>query len=475
MFQERIKELFDILGTSNQEIARCADCSPSTISRLRSGARKPAPHSPTVDKLIEGSIHYAVLHDHLDKLSKLTNIEDEELLDTGLRKWLYENEDAFYDSTHDSPTVSGSKLHPTFSEKFNAVMLLSELSNIRLARIVNIDTSYVSRFRNGIRSPKSNPELFDRICTALFEQITAKGMLPNLANLIEYNWDDNIDNDELYLHFHSWMDDFSFSDHDAIKHLLGTIDTFQPNFNITIPPLEQIVPDDILNDDATFYTGISGLQKAVLRFLGGAVRDNYEELLLYSDQGMEWMIEDESYRSKWVALMAMCVKQGTHIKIIHNIDRDITEMIEAVESWLPLYVSGAIESFYNHKTCGTRFSHTLFLCPGRSCITSSHPNGRDDNSLYNYHTNPVYLDYLKQDYEYLLTESSSLASILQGTPDDKDSNITPDEYYNHLSFSISQNKVIVVKNSTPKLTITFAHPLLCSAFQAYVDKAKDVQ
>lgn len=479
MFHERIKELFDALGASNQEIARCANCTPSTISRLRSGARKPAPHSPTVDKLIDGTIHYATLHGHADKLLKLVGVDDEELLDSGIRRWLYAESDKYTDDTNKESGVTGAA--PSFSERLNAVMLLCDISNIRLARLVNIDTSYVSRFRNGIRSPKSNPELLDRICAALFEQIAAKELLPDLAGLINvpvtslYDTDANINTDELYLHFHTWMDDFSSSDHEAINHLLGTIDTFTPNFDKPIPPLSQIVSDDIINDDTCIYHGIAGLQKAVLRFLGNAAKEHYDELLLYSDQGMEWMVEDADYRARWAALMATCVRQGTHIKIIHNIDRDIDEMVEAVESWLPLYASGMIESYYNRRSCGARFRHTIFLCPDKACIASCHAAGTDDKSIYNYYTDPAYLEFLKDNYECLMRDSGPLATVMQGASKNEDDNSKPDDNYNNISLSITQNKVIVVKNSAPKLTITFTHPLMCNAFQAYIDRAKDEQ
>ena len=170
--------------------------------------------------------------------------------------------------------------------------------------------------------------------------------------------------------------------------------------------------------------------------------------------------------------MALCVRQGTHIKIIHNIDRDITEMISAVESWMPLYTSGMIKSYYNRKSCGTRFKHTIFLCPDRACIAACHTNGMDNKSIYNYYTEPIYLDYMKENYESLLLDSDSLATIEQGGNANAENNIISQDDFSNLSLSILQNKVIITKNSMPKLTITFTHPLLCNAFQAYAEYTK---
>ena len=474
MFSERIKELFDTLGVSNQAISQCAGCTPPTISRLRSGARKPSPNSPTVDKLIEGTIQYASTNGLLPELAALVEVDDVNNLESGLRKWLFDESDMQAADIASETSSSTSSSRPSFSEKLDAIMKFSDMSNIKLARLVNIDTSYVSRFRNGIRSPKSNPELLDRICNALFEHVASKEMLPELSELINipasslYDRDNNIKTDELYMHFHAWMDDFSSSDHDAIKHLLGTIDTYAPNFDIFIPPLPQIVSDRIIREKKDIYLGIKGLQRAVLRFLGNAVKYHYEELELYSDQGMEWMTDDEDFRKRWSALMVLCVKQGTHIKIIHNIDRDISEMIQAVESWLPLYTSGMIESYYNKKACGIRFKHTIFLCPGKACISACHTIGTDDNNIYHYYTEPVYLESMKNNYDSLMVYSDPLVTIDQNTVPEAHNDIISQNDYSNISLSISQNKVIVIKNSAPKLIITFTHPLMCKAVEAYV-------
>ena len=46
----------------------------------------------------------------------------------------------------------------------------------------------------------------------------------------------------------------------------------------------------------------------------------------------------------------------------------LNEIGEAIRSWLPLYPSGQIESFYLNGQKNTNISTTLFLCPGYACI-----------------------------------------------------------------------------------------------------------
>lgn len=473
MFQERIKEITNILNTTNNTLAEYAGCSPSCISRLKSGARTPQSDSPTIRTVVNGIIKYATTNNVTDKICSLIGKSDKRVDALDIINWLYDGETS--DNAGNSQDSPKSPPDPTFSEKLNMVMLLTGLSNIRLAHLINVDPSHISRFRNGKRSPKSNPEMFDKLCTALFEQTESKNMLDKLITLINSSTESvskkngELDRDKLFLHFHAWLNDFDSADHDSIRHLLGTLDTFSPNLNITIPPLEQIVSNDIISEKQTAYIGISGLQTAVLRFLGNAAKHHYNELLLYSDQSMEWMVNDPTFRTKWAFLMATCIKQGTRIKIIHNINRDITEMMQAVESWMPLYISGMVESYYSKKPSGSRFSHTIFLCPGKACISACHSVGLDEKSLYNYYTDGVNLDFMKNNFNNLLKNSTPLVFIKHEANGENNKNIVSTNQFNNLSITIGLSTVIIVKESAPHITLTFAHPLMCRAFQAYID------
>ena len=148
-------------------------------------------------------------------------------------------------------------------------------------------------------------------------------------------------------------------------------------------------------------------------------------------------------------------------------------MIDAIESWLPLYATGMIESFYNRKPSGNRFRHTLFLCPKKACIAACHPTGMGSQGMYNYFTDSIHLDYFENIFIHLMNDAAPLVSLSQGTMLTSTLEVDPYDSYNSLSLSISSNKVVVFKNSPPQLTMTFTHPLLCNAFQAYVEHRQE--
>ena len=93
------------------------------------------------------------------------------------------------------------------------------------------------------------------------------------------------------------------------------------------------------------------------------------------------------------------------IKIIHNLDRDETEMIQAITGWFPLYISGMIQP-YTLRGRNTRFFHTLFLHLGNVCIHGFFPIGSGENRWYDYVTDKTRLDDLEAQSAAMLSGAS---------------------------------------------------------------------
>ena len=413
MFAERLGQILSVIEASPTEIARYMEIDPSNISRMLTGKRLPKNSGEAAWRLVSGIFSYADENGKTAELCALIACENADSADTikgQMMSWLYEGVD-------DTP----KKLEPpkdrvpyrAFGEKLNAVMELAELSNIRFGKLINVDTSYISRFRNGLRSPKSNPKTMNAICSVLLDRLYEQDKIRQLGALMNTSPEVLKDEDEALTLFHNWLFDTDKEDSGSIvEKLLENIDAFSLETKIPLPSFEEAADEKILMANETAYFGTGGLQTAVIRFLGNAINHNAKELCLYSDQDMDWMVGDPAFRMKWSALMLECVKHGIHIRIIHNIDRDLHEMIDAITSWLPLYMSGMIESYYCKKQKNTRFSNTLFLCPGIACVEGSNVNGQEEqNGIYHYYTDAAMLEAYKQSFDGLLADSKQLVRI----------------------------------------------------------------
>ena len=64
-------------------------------------------------------------------------------------------------------------------------MKLADISNKRLSQLVHADPSLISRYKNGIRTPLSNPTLSEQISRILFSRIEAAGKLGELSKVMD--------------------------------------------------------------------------------------------------------------------------------------------------------------------------------------------------------------------------------------------------------------------------------------------------
>ncbi len=469
MFADRLNEIMLLCGAKNREIAAFAGYDPSTLTHLRKGSRSPSPDSPTVKKTAKGIFLYMNTRGQLKVLTDLLKIPESTVRSKtllALRIWLFDgispSDRKRSGKKKNSPVKTSNRF---FAERFNAALDLARLSNLRFSQIAHVDPSVVSRYRSGIHAPRKNSDMALHFSMTLWRRINEIEQIPALSELTgisEGSLTESL--------FYNWLyDTDSFVTNDSYtEKLLSAFSSFTMDNAVDLPAFENIATDEILNADDNVYFGYEGLREAVIRFLGNAVKQGSKELLLYSDQNMDWMTCDREYLLKWSSLMASCVKGGTRIRIIHNINRGLDEMCDAIISWLPLYISGMIESFYCTRVHTGLFSHTLFLNPGEACIKSMNVIGNEPNGIYQYYDSDPSLAICKKDMHKMFDKSRSLVRIYSSSSEFKD-------YYEkvslyNLDILLGKKKVRISRNTAPLISIEFAHPLMCRAFQEFVNR-----
>ncbi len=121
-----------------------------------------------------------------------------------------------------------------------------------------------------------------------------------------------------------------------------------------------------------FYFGNAGKREAVERFLETLQRSPMPvTMLLYSDENMEWMYEDIAFARRWFLLMAGLLKKGARIRIVHNLGRNLSEMLEALKKWMPLYMVGSIEPYFCTRTRDHVFCQTRFIAKDTAAVIAS--------------------------------------------------------------------------------------------------------
>lgn len=100
--------------------------------------------------------------------------------------------------------------------------------------------------------------------------------------------------------------------------------------------------------------------EAELDFMKATVLSkSMEPVTMYSDMPLEEMAKDPEFPKKWMFGLAMMLKKGLHLNMIHNIDRPFAEMMLGLESWIPMYMTGQISPYYLKGVQNNVFLHFL--------------------------------------------------------------------------------------------------------------------
>lgn len=266
------------------------------------------------------------------------------------------------------------------SQKLDLLMKITNTQNSTLGRALSFDSSYIGRIRAGKRGlPKNQPFIkpaaafFARNLREQYQKATVAGVVrPGLP------WPDDKQEAEALLV--SWLSNDDNAADSSIGRILTSLSALPPKREPTQGVSFQ--PKAATPNHSGFYYGNNGKRDAVEAFLSTlCALDTPQTLLLYSDEDMSWLYEDTAFAKRWATLLIGLISKGGRIRIIHTVSRGIGEMLEAVQKWLPLYASGAIEPYFYPKLRDNVYRRTLFIAKGHSALISNSVGSHTQEAL----------------------------------------------------------------------------------------------
>lgn len=415
MFTERLNELLtEIFRTSTGEFSAAAGYERSYLSRLRSGNRVLRPGHSAAVRLVDTICRYAEEKGVRSDLCARIGIPekaDKETFQASLSAWLFEGMEEAAEKRKAQEIQAKERFSRSgFGNRLSKAMELADLSSLRLARALNVDASLISKYRSGLRVPRTDHPIIGEISRVLAKQICDMDRAAALAQLVGEPLQ-ALSPEEVARLLEIWLREPDAVDTSLIEDLLEKLDTVSPQTGLPCIPVSALPQESPQQTEETEFQGHEGLRRAVRRFLCEAIRSKQPELWLFSEQNMDWMTEDRDFFLQWAALMNTYVSYGGKIRIIHHIDRGLKEMASAIQGWLPLYLSGRIESWYCRRQGGDRFSHTVFLAPGKACIAGICFVGKETDASYCYSIAPSFLESMTGLFEDLLSECRPLMTL----------------------------------------------------------------
>lgn len=292
-------------------------------------------------------------------------------------------------------------------EKLDFLMNLTNTQNSTLGRVLHFDSSYISRIRNGNRGvPKHQP--FIRPAAAYFaENLRENYQRAAVMDRIQSgrSWPESQEEAEELLA--GWLSAGDRGDAERMGHMISGLSGLRRQY----PALQE---DPELRDaqDGPFFYGNSGKRLAVEQMLTELIRlGTPQTLLLCSDEDMTWMYEDGDFLRRWSELMSRLIAAGTVVKVIHTVSRNSEEMFTAIQQWMPLYLSGAIEPFYDPQFRDSTLRRTMFLARGRCALISGSVGNQTGGMLNMMIREPEAVDALELEFQRHLDLCRPLMSI----------------------------------------------------------------
>lgn len=387
-FTEQLNEYIKQIDCSSKELVVASKLTSSAISRYRRGERNPSIKSKQLAQLADGL--YKLFND------KNINITRDEIYTT-------------LSNTLNDIAIDFEQL----SKNFNELVTTLNINMSELSRSSNYDSSLLSKIRTGSRNPSNPKDFVENVCSFIVKKYKTENDKKAIALLIGSDLENLKDNMNYFNELLNWFSTNSSESHNYINDFLTNLDEFDLNqyikaihfdkMKVPFVPFYKAIPK-------TYY-GIEEMKKGELDFFKATVLSkNNDSIFMCSDMPMEDMAQDTEFGKKWMFAIAMTLKRGFHLNIIHNLDRPFNEMMLGLESWLPIYMTGQVSPYFLKGLQDNIYCHFNYVS-GTVALFGECINGHHDKGKYTLTTNKTDLSYYKTKAECLLSKATPLMEI----------------------------------------------------------------
>ena len=390
-FAETLEGYLSELDCTASALAHASGVSSATISRYRMGTRTPSKDSHSLDKLASGICD-------LSQAEGRAPLE-RETVRTALCA-------AANDTADDDATFA------------NLDTLLSALDvrNTELARALNYDPSYLSRIRSGQRRPSDADAFLEGACDFAARRIIQNPDGASFAAALVGQGHFDEDVEQVRSQLLQWLRSTRDDQAQPASRFVEALSDFDLDEFIRAIRFDELetpptIPVSIPREKR--YQGVVGLRQGEIDFLRATLLSpKTNPVLIYSDMDMEDLAQDMDFSKKWMGGLAMLLKRGLHMDLIHDVNRPLPEMMLGLESWIPLYMTGQISPYYLPGATPSVFRHGL-RTSGAAALSGEGVRGKREHDRYVFTTKGPEIAYLRQRGQDLLEAASPLMQIFR--------------------------------------------------------------
>ncbi len=392
-FKDKLNDYLNIINCSSKELSIKSGISESLISRYRSGKRIPRENSIQLKK-ISTAIEDIIKEKNISKFMEV-NIYNE------LVKVIKEDDPFDYDN---------------FSKKFNTLITTLKVNINDMAKYIVFDASHISRIRYGKTKPSDPVNFCTKVTNYIMVKYNNNENIDKVYCLLNINDESTISDNDLFnliFNFLTNNNGICNNDNGYISDFLNNLDNFNLNDYIKSIHFDELKIPNIpfYKTKSKNYYGIEEMKNGELDFFKATVLNkNNHDIFMYSNMPMEDMAKDTDFGKKWMFAIALCLKKGLHLNIIHNLDRPFNEMMLGLESWIPIYMTGQISPYYFKDNKNNIYEHLTYVS-GVAALDGECIKGFHNDGKYHLTNNSREVAYYQKKADLLLKKANSLMDI----------------------------------------------------------------
>ncbi|MBQ9233076.1 MAG: helix-turn-helix domain-containing protein [Lachnospiraceae bacterium] len=456
-FSEELNRYIEFIGCSASDLSKEAGMSPAAISRYLNGKREPELGSEYIDRIVDALYKLAS-----DKGISVKRDEMYESFEAGIRE--NKNKYDFKD----------------FIDNFNLLQSGLNMSNISMGKALGYDASYISRIKKAERKPLDIDDFIERITTYLLSNYSSSNKRSFIAGIFECKADE-LKTDERYRSkIKSWLLEKHTDYNEIIQNFLVKLDDFSIDdyLNEDLSKIKIPTSPIIIRNGKNYY-GVEGRKASEKDFIKlTLLSKSNEPIFFYNDLPMTKAAEDEDFKNGYIVAMSMLLKKGLHLNMVHNVDRPMEEMILGMESWLPMYMSGAISPYYFPKKPSDMFC-TSHMTSGSVALSGECISSNQERGKFYLTTKKEELPYYKAKSKYMLKKAKPLMVIYTADKEEEFQEFLKNEdkegfqevsseHFKNMDFIISRKWVAINKLLSPKIHFVIYNEKLRNAIRTYL-------
>ena len=387
-FKEVLNKYLKELDCSSKKLSDESGLSESVICRYRSGERTPAKKSEQINKLT----------------TAIFNVAKEK----GKNKYTLDKIVNDFNSTLPSDDFD----YATFSNNLNTLITSLNINTNEMSKYIVFDASHISRIRYGKARPSNPIDFSNKICSYIFSRYKNYDSINSLSTIIGCKKSE-LTNGKFHNTLLAWLTSEITHTKNQVYDFLHNLDSFNLDDYIKVIKFDELKIPSIpfYKAKTKHYYGLEEMKQGELNFFKSTVLSkSKEDIFMCSDMPMEDMAEDIEFGKKWMFAIAMCLKKGHHLNIIHNVDRPFNEMMLGLESWIPIYMTGQISPYYL-KDFKNNIYNNLNYVSGVAALTGECIKGFHNKGMYYLTTNKNEINYYKEKANLLLKKARPLMQI----------------------------------------------------------------